>query len=104
MQIPFVDLKAQYHSIKKEIDTAISNILENTAFIKGKAVTDFEEAFAAAIGIKHCIGVGNGTDALIISLKTLGVGIGDEVIVPANSIYCLVGSGYGSRGKGGFCG
>lgn len=85
MNIPFVDLKAQYYSIKKEMDTAISNILENTAFIKGKAVTDFEEAFSEAIGVKHCIGVGNGTDALIISLKTLGIGTGDEVIVPANS-------------------
>ncbi len=85
MNIPFVDLKSQYHSIKSEIDSAISGILENTAFIKGKAVTDFEQAFAKAIDVKHCIGVGNGTDALIIALKTLNVGPGDEVIVPANS-------------------
>jgi dTDP-4-amino-4,6-dideoxygalactose transaminase len=85
MNIPFVDLKAQYHFLKKEMDTAISNILENTAFIKGKAVTDFENAFAGLIGVKHCIGVGNGTDALVIALKTLGIGRGDEVIVPANS-------------------
>jgi len=85
LNIPFVDLKAQYHSIKKEMDTAISNILENTAFVKGKAVTDFEESFAKTIGVKYCIGVGNGTDALIISLKTLGIGTGNEVIVPANS-------------------
>jgi len=83
--IPFVDLKAQYLSIKFEIDAVIKNILENTAFIKGKAVTDFEESFAKAIGVTHCIGVGNGTDALVISLKTLGIGQGDEVIVPANS-------------------
>ena len=85
MNIPFVDLKAQYHSIKNEIDSALFDILENTAFIKGKAVTDFEQAFAEAIGVKHCIGVGNGTDALIIALKTLSIGPGDEVIVPANS-------------------
>ena len=85
MQIPFVDLKAQYHSIKNEIDSAISEIIENTVFIKGKAVDDFEKSFSEVIGVKHCIGVGNGTDALIISLKTLGIGVDDEVIVPANS-------------------
>ena len=85
MNIPFVDLKAQYLSIKEEVDEVINTVLENTAFIKGKAVTDFEIAFAKAIGVEHCIGVGNGTDALIIVLKTLGVGSGDEVIVPVNS-------------------
>jgi dTDP-4-amino-4,6-dideoxygalactose transaminase len=85
MHIPFVDLKSQYHSIKTEMDRAIFDVLENTAFIKGKAVTEFEQAFAEAIGIKHCIGVGNGTDALVIALKVLGVEPGDEVLVPANS-------------------
>ena len=85
MQIPFVDLKAQYHSIKPEIDNAINDILEHTAFIQGSAVKDFETSFAKAIGVKHCVSVGNGTDALIISLKTLNIGSGDEVIVPANS-------------------
>ncbi len=85
MHIPFVDLKAQYISIKSEVNNAINSILEDTAFIKGKAVMDFEKSFAKAIGVNHCIGVGNGTDALIIALKTLGVGFGDEVIVPANS-------------------
>jgi dTDP-4-amino-4,6-dideoxygalactose transaminase len=85
MNIPFVDLKAQYISIKEEVDGVINRVLENTAFIKGKAVTDFEIAFAKTIGVEHCIGVGNGTDALIIALKTLGIGAGGEVIVPANS-------------------
>jgi dTDP-4-amino-4,6-dideoxygalactose transaminase len=85
MNIPFVDLKTQYLSIKEEIKGAINTVLENTAFIKGKAVKDFEIAFAKTIGVEHCIGVGNGTDALIIALKTLGLGAGDEVIVPANS-------------------
>ena len=83
--IPLVDLKKQYLSIKKEIDIAIQDILENTAFIKGKAVSDFETNFANLQKVKHCIGVSNGTDALIIALKALGVGSGDEVIVPANS-------------------
>ena len=85
MNIPFVDLKAQYQSIKTEIDNAIDKIINNASFIKGEAVTEFEHSFASTIGVKHCIGVGNGTDALIISLKTFGIDTGDEVIVPANS-------------------
>ncbi|MCB0338871.1 MAG: DegT/DnrJ/EryC1/StrS family aminotransferase, partial [Bdellovibrionales bacterium] len=85
MSIPFVDLKAQYASIKVEIDEAISSVLNETAFIKGKYVSKFEEEFAAYIGAKYCIGCGNGTDALEIGLKGLGIGSGDEVLVPANS-------------------
>ncbi|PID26604.1 MAG: erythromycin biosynthesis sensory transduction protein eryC1 [Candidatus Cloacimonadota bacterium] len=85
MKIPFLDLKAQYRSIKDQIDLAIENIIENTAFIGGEAVTKFNEEFAKYIGTEYCVGVGNGTDALIISLKALGVSEGDEVIVPANS-------------------
>ncbi|MBN1572760.1 MAG: DegT/DnrJ/EryC1/StrS family aminotransferase [Deltaproteobacteria bacterium] len=85
MKIPLVDLTAQYLSIKTEIDDAISKVINDTAFIKGKYVNDFEENFASKIGGKHCIGVGNGTDALFISMKTLGIGSGDEVITAANS-------------------
>jgi dTDP-4-amino-4,6-dideoxygalactose transaminase len=85
MQIPFVDLKAQYRSIKNEMDSAIHDIIVNTAFIQGNAVKLFESSFAEAISVKHCIAVANGTDALIISLKSLGISKDDEVIVPANS-------------------
>jgi len=85
MKIPFVDLKAQYLSIEDEIHSAIKEVLDNAAFIKGESVEAFERNFASLVGAKHCIGVGNGTDALIISLKSIGVGLGDEVIVPANS-------------------
>ena len=85
MKIPFVDLKAQYQSIKDEIDAAIADIIANTAFIGGPAVKSFETEFAKFCGAEHCIGVGNGTDALFIVLKALGIGPGDEVIVPANS-------------------
>lgn len=84
-QIPFLDLKAQYLSIKEEIDAAIASVIADAAFIKGKYVESFERHFADYLGVKHCIGVGNGTDALFISLKCLGIGAGDEVIVPANS-------------------
>jgi dTDP-4-amino-4,6-dideoxygalactose transaminase len=85
MTIQLVDLKKQYESIRPEIDSVITEILAKTAFIGGTYVKDFEEAFASFCGVKHCIGVGNGTDALFIALKCLGIGPDDEVIVPANS-------------------
>ena len=62
MEIPFVDLKAQYHSIKDEILEAVSSVMEESAFIGGSYVRKFESEFAEFCGAKHCIGVGNGTD------------------------------------------
>ena len=85
MKVPFVDLKAQYQSIKPEIDGAIASVIEQTAFIGGLFVNEFEKNFAAAYGIKHVIGVGNGTDSLYILMKMMGIGSGDEVITVANS-------------------
>ncbi len=85
MNIPFVDLKSQYESIKGEIDTAISTVISQTAFIGGSHVKNFEEAFAKFCNVKYCIGVANGTDAIFIALKSLGIGKGDEVITAANS-------------------
>jgi dTDP-4-amino-4,6-dideoxygalactose transaminase len=85
MTIQLVDLKKQYESIKTEIDSVISEVLAKTAFIGGSYVKGFEEAFASFCSVKHCIGVGNGTDAIFIALKCMGIGQGDEVIVPANS-------------------
>ena len=85
MKIPFVDLKAQYDSIKDEIDDAIADVISKTAFIGGPFVKAFERDFAEFCKVKHCVGVGNGTDALFIALKALGIGQGDEVITAANS-------------------
>lgn len=85
MSIPFVDLKSQYQNIKEDIDSAISTVIAQTAFIGGTHVKAFEDAFSKFCNAKHCIGVGNGTDALFIALKTLGIGQGDEVITVANS-------------------
>lgn len=85
MKIPFVDLKAQYKSIKEKIDAAIFDCVENTAFIQGKRVNDFENAFASFLGVKHVIGCANGTDAIFLALKAIGVKQGDEVITAANS-------------------
>ena len=78
--IPFVDLKAQYLSIKDEIDAAISNVLESSQFVLGKEVSAFEEEFAAYCQAKYGIGVNSGTSALHLALLAAGVGPGDEVI------------------------
>jgi len=83
MSVPYADLKAQYQSIKQEIDTAINQCIENTSFIGGKVIGEFELAFASYSESSHCVGCANGTDALEIAMKTLGIGSGDEVIVPA---------------------
>jgi dTDP-4-amino-4,6-dideoxygalactose transaminase len=85
VKVPFVDLRAQYHSIKDEIDAAINQVITDAAFIGGKYLTRFEENFGAYAGAKFCIGAGNGTDALFIALKSLGIGAGDEVITVANT-------------------
>ncbi|MBE6070480.1 MAG: DegT/DnrJ/EryC1/StrS family aminotransferase [Clostridium butyricum] len=80
MNIPLIDLKAQYKSISAELDRVTIDVLSSAAYIMGKNVTEFEKEFAEYIGTKHAISVGNGTDALVIALKALGVGEGDEVI------------------------
>ncbi len=85
MKIPFVDLKAQYASIKLEVLPAIENVLENTAFVLGKPVADFEKAFGAAHGVEYCYGVSSGTDGNHMALWALGIGPGDEVILPSHT-------------------
>tara|TARA_Y100000310_G_scaffold345466_1_gene465305 strand:- start:15787 stop:16890 length:1104 start_codon:yes stop_codon:yes gene_type:complete len=80
MQIPFVDLKAQYLNIKEEIDTAIQEVLDNTAFILGKNVEDLEKKFAELCNTKYCVGVNNGTSSLRIAMLALGIKPGDEII------------------------
>ncbi len=85
MKVPFLDLKIQYQSIKNQIDPAIQNVIDNTAFILGKAVSDFEEKFAKEHQVKHCLGTSSGTDANHIALWSLGIKNDDEIIIPANT-------------------
>jgi len=85
MHIPLVDLKAQYATIKPEIDAAIQRVLDNTAFIQGKEVADFERAFAAYVETKGAAGVASGTSALQLALLACGVGPGDEVITVSHT-------------------
>jgi dTDP-4-amino-4,6-dideoxygalactose transaminase len=83
--IKFLDLKKQYNEIKDEVNEAIFNVIEDTAFVGGKYVEEFEKNFASYLGIKNVIGVGNGTDALEIALWSLDLPKNSEVIVPANT-------------------
>lgn len=80
MNIPLIDLKAQYESLAENLDKAALGVLSSANYIMGKTVTDFEKEFADFIGVKHAISVGNGTDALVLALKSMGIGEGDEVI------------------------
>lgn len=84
-KIPFVDLRAQYESIKHEIDIAIQDVINNSQFIRGPKVEQFESEFARAMQRKYCVSCANGTDALYIAMKALGVKPGDEVLAPAHS-------------------
>ena len=85
MKIPFVDLHAQYLAIKQEIDTAIAEVIAESAYIRGPHVDAFEGAWARALGVKHCVSCANGTDAIYIALRGLGLKPGDEVITSAHS-------------------
>jgi dTDP-4-amino-4,6-dideoxygalactose transaminase len=83
--IPLVNLPRQYQKLAPEIDQAIREVCSRGEFILGRAVADFEQAYADYLGARHCIGVASGTDALHLILRALGIGPGDEVIVPANT-------------------
>jgi dTDP-4-amino-4,6-dideoxygalactose transaminase len=91
MQVPLLDLKAQYQTIKDEIAPAINDVCESQAFALGPAVAKFEKEVAAYCGIKHAIGVSSGTDALLVSLMALGVQPGDEVITSPFTFFATAG-------------
>ena len=92
MKTPLLDLVAQYHSIKEEMDVAVLGVLESGRFILGPNVSALEQEVAAYLGVKHAIGVASGTDALLIALRAAGVEPGDEVIVPTFSFFATVGT------------
>ena len=80
MQIPLINLKKQYETIKSDIDKAVLEVLSSAQYIMGENVKQFEKEFSEYIGANYSVSVGNGTDALVIALKALGIGEGDEVI------------------------
>ena len=87
IKIPILDLKPQYQAIKAEIKSAVDDVLESGQFILGATVKQFESEVAEYLGVKHAIGVNSGTDALIIALRALGIGPGDEVITTSFSFF-----------------
>lgn len=94
MKINFVDLKKAYDLHKTEINMALQKVLDNSGFILGEEVGNFEKEFAKYCNVKYCIGVSSGTEALILSLKALGIGLGDEVITVANTFIATAASIY----------
>lgn len=85
MKLLFLDLKASYSELKDELDVAYHRVMESGWYILGREVEAFEREFAAYCGVKHCVGVGNGLEALHLILRAYGIGEGHEVIVPSNT-------------------
>ena len=90
--VPMLDLVRQYHSIRSEIDAAIGDVLKSGEFILGPHVKRFEDAAAAYCRVKHAIGLASGTDALLLSLRALGIGPGDAVLVPSFTFFATAGT------------
>ena len=90
--IPLVDLTAQYHSIKDEIDAAVNATLESGRFILGPTVESFEHSVASYLGVDQAIGLASGTDALVLALRAFNIGPGDEVMVPAYTFFATAGT------------
>ena len=85
MRIPLVDLRAQYDTIRDEVQAALRGVLERADFILGESVSTFEKSFAEWVGTPHALGVASGTDAVEIAVRAAGLGPGDEILVPANT-------------------
>ncbi|UCE25919.1 MAG: DegT/DnrJ/EryC1/StrS family aminotransferase [Candidatus Zixiibacteriota bacterium] len=90
MDIKFLDLQAQYQSIKSEINYAIDRVLKSSTFALGPAVQEFEEAYAEFCGTRYCVGVDSGTSALVLTLRSLDIDLGDEVVTSANTFIATI--------------
>lgn len=90
--IPLVDLKAAHAAVADEVRAGFDRVLANTAFIGGDEAREFEREYADFAGVAHCVGVANGTDALELALRASGVGVGDEVVLPANTFIATAGA------------
>ena len=85
MKVPFVDLYAQYQTIRSEVDAAVAEVIAESAFVRGRHVESFEQAWARTLGVRHCVSCANGTDALYITMRGLRLKPGDEVVTTAHS-------------------
>ncbi|MCK4394777.1 DegT/DnrJ/EryC1/StrS family aminotransferase, partial [Candidatus Bipolaricaulota bacterium] len=91
MHVPLLDLIRQYRAIKDEIDAAVGNVLASGRFVLGPEVEAFEQEVATLCGATYAIGVASGTDALLLSLRALGIGQGDKVIIPSFTFFATAG-------------
>jgi dTDP-4-amino-4,6-dideoxygalactose transaminase len=85
VNVPFLDMKAPYDELRREMDEAYERVMRSGWYVLGEELEAFERAWADYCGARHCVGVGNGLEALHLALLAMGVGPGDEVIVPANT-------------------
>ena len=85
MKVPFLELKSSYRDQQAELDASYRRVMESGQFVLGEEVKAFEKEFAEYCGVKHCVGVGNGLEALHLTVRACGIGPGDEVIVPSNT-------------------
>ena len=85
MKVPFVSFRPMERELDQELRAAFDRVLSSSWYIGGAEDESFEKAFAAYCGVRYCVGCGNGLDALALSLRALGIGEGDEVIVPSNT-------------------
>ena len=90
MKIPFLSFSYMHEQIREEMHRAFSAVYDSYWYVLGKQVGTFEAAYAEFNGVSHCVGLSNGLDALHLSLKALGIGEGDEVIVPSNTYIATV--------------
>ena len=92
--VPLLDLKAQHETMRDEIASAIAEVVDSQWFIMGPNVSALEEEVASYIGVKHAIGCGSGSDALLLALMAVGVGHGDEVLCPSYTFFATAGAIY----------
>jgi len=85
MPVQFGNLRAHYDAFRQEIDAAVRRAMDSGWYVLGKEIAEFEREFAAYVGVKHCVGVANGTDAIEVALRALGIGVGDEVITVSHT-------------------